>query len=67
MVRQESYHRMLARVVVKSDHGFRGDRVLHYYDFIDVSTIRRRRLYLRPVRGVPNRRGVGWELYLRGG
>ena len=23
MVRQESYHRMLARVVVKSDHGFR--------------------------------------------
>ena len=27
---------MLARVVVKSDHGFRGDRVLHYYDFIDM-------------------------------
>lgn len=36
MIRQESYHRMLARVVVKSDYGFRGDRVLHYYDFIDM-------------------------------
>ena len=36
MIRYESYHRMLWRVVVKSDEGFRGQPVLHFYDFIDM-------------------------------
>ena len=36
MIRRESYHRMLWRVVVKSDEGFRGQPVLHFYDFIDM-------------------------------
>ena len=34
MIRRESYHRMLWRVVVKSDNGFRGQPVLHFYDFV---------------------------------
>ena len=36
MIRRESYHRMLWRVVVKSDNGFRGQPVLHFYDFVDM-------------------------------
>lgn len=36
MIRRESYHRMLARVVVKSDKGFSGHPILHYYDFVDM-------------------------------
>ena len=35
MVRRESYHRMLSRIVVRSDSGMRGVPVLHYYDFLD--------------------------------
>ena len=35
MVRRESFHRMISRVVVRSDSGMRGLPVLHYYDFID--------------------------------
>ena len=36
IIRRESYHRMLWRVVVKSDNGFRGQPVLHFYDFVDM-------------------------------
>lgn len=36
MYRRESYHRMLSRVVLRSEKGFRGHPVLHYYDFIDM-------------------------------
>ena len=35
MIRRESFHRMLSRIVVKSDSGMQGVPVLHYYDFID--------------------------------
>ena len=35
LIRREHYHRTLARVVVRSDSGFRGDKVLHFYDFVD--------------------------------
>jgi hypothetical protein len=35
-IRRESYHRMLSRVVIRSDKGFRGGPVLHYYDFVDM-------------------------------
>ena len=35
MIRRESFHRMLSRIVVRSDSGMRGRSVLHYYDFID--------------------------------
>ena len=38
MIRRESYNRMLWRVVVKSDNGFRGQPVLHFYDFVDMVT-----------------------------
>jgi hypothetical protein len=36
MIRRESYHRMLSRVVIKSTKGFRGGPVVHYYDFVDM-------------------------------
>lgn len=36
MIRRESYHRILSRVVIKSDMGFSGHPVLHYYDFVDM-------------------------------
>mmetsp|Transcript_6708 Transcript_6708/g.17169 ORF Transcript_6708/g.17169 Transcript_6708/m.17169 type:complete len:488 (+) Transcript_6708:44-1507(+) len=36
MVRRETYHRLLSRVVLRSDSGFRGIPVLHYYDFVDM-------------------------------
>ena len=35
MIRRESFHRMLSRIVLRSDSGMRGRSVLHYYDFID--------------------------------
>jgi hypothetical protein len=35
MVRRESFHRMLSRIVVRSDSGMRGVPVTHFYDFID--------------------------------